>query len=80
MSFEGFNEYRCPEGHEDARDVHCDEPKKCSECGRRWSQIRLVDQTNDPTEYGTWRDVEFREKFGDYVRLGYETQYTLKEG
>ena len=76
MSFEGYYQYRCPEGHDDACDVHCDEPKLCSKCGLRWSQIRLVDQTNDPDEYGPWRDVEFREKFGDYVNLGYETQYT----
>ena len=73
MSFEGYNEYRCSGGHETARDVYCNEPKLC-QCGLRWSQIRLVDQTNEPTEYGPWQDVEFRERFGDYVRLGYETQ------
>lgn len=70
MSYEGYEEWKCACGKLEAADVGMTQPTRC-ECGCRFVQHRAVDQTNDPTEYGEWMDVEFRPVFNDYVRKGY---------
>ena len=45
MSFEGFYELICANGHYSGHDCYEARPKKC-QCGEPWKFYRLVDQTN----------------------------------
>ena len=46
MSFEGFNEYLCENGHYFSCDVFMDQPVQCPVCRARLKYSRMVDQTN----------------------------------
>lgn len=46
MSYEGYSEYLCENGHYTACDVTVDEPATCWFCGARWQFYHAVDQTN----------------------------------
>lgn len=70
MSYEGYREHLCPNGHKGACDAYDRDPIACPECGERWIKIRSVDQTNG-RDVGKWREVEFRPRFKDYVARGY---------
>jgi hypothetical protein len=45
MSYEGYDEYLCANGHYGAFDVYQDTPKECR-CGAAWAWYHSVDQTN----------------------------------
>lgn len=66
MSYEGYQEFRCKCGYEDARDVYDLQPIRCADCGSPFYLIRSVDQTNGHDEM-PWREVSFRPQFNDYV-------------
>lgn len=70
MSYEGYREYKCSNGHIDAANVYDREPIACRTCGERYVRIRSVDQTNGH-DVLPWRDVEYRPRFKDYVAKGY---------
>ena len=72
MSFEGYNEFRCGNGHTDAADVYEKQPTACRECGERWVKKRMIDCTNG-RHAGKWREVEYRPRFKDYVVKGYSS-------
>jgi hypothetical protein len=46
MSFEGYYEFLCQNGHHAACDVYAPEPKKCRVCGASMAWQNMVDQTN----------------------------------
>lgn len=56
MSWEGYEERRCENGHLCARDVHGDEgfEPECPVCGGMWKEWRQVDQTNEEEVFGPW--------------------------
>lgn len=58
MSYEGYIEYKCPNGHFDMADVYEEQPTFCQACGKRFARKRSVDETNDPTEIGQWQKIE----------------------
>jgi len=72
MSYEGYTEYKCRHGHTGAADVYMKQPIICYECGEHWVKVRSIDQTNGH-DVGPWRDVEFRPRFKDYVKKGYQS-------
>lgn len=45
MSYEGYDQYVCLNGHYEARDCHTP-LRKCPECGERFVWENAVDQTN----------------------------------
>jgi hypothetical protein len=45
MSYEGYDQYVCVNGHYEARDCHTP-MKKCPTCGERFVWENAVDQTN----------------------------------
>ena len=70
MSYEGYSEFKCPNGHIDVADVYGPQPKACRVCGERFTRIRAIDETNG-RDVLPWRDVEYRPRFKDYVAKGY---------
>lgn len=46
MSYEGFNEQLCRNGHYSAQDCYADRPKSCPHCGASIAYSHAVDQTN----------------------------------
>lgn len=46
MSYEGYTERLCINGHYSAHDVYCDGPTKCPHCGGAYRYSHGVDQTN----------------------------------
>jgi len=68
MSYEGYREYKCACGNVDTCDAY-DDLVVCSSCGGHFYAIRSIDQTND-IFVGPWREVEYRQRFKDYVGRG----------
>ena len=46
VSYEGYREWLCANGHYHARDCWDDDPKKCQHCGAPITHYHGVDQTN----------------------------------
>lgn len=46
MSFEGYYQMLCANGHYITVDVYEDTPKKCAECGTGFVWVNTVDETN----------------------------------
>jgi hypothetical protein len=46
MSYEGFEQYLCENGHYHTFDAYEDVPKSCPFCDKRWAWRHSVDQTN----------------------------------
>lgn len=73
MSYEGYTQYICTEGHYDARDAHddyWDEHPTCSVCGSHFRWSHMVDQTNgfeegDPNTF----PAPTKKKFSGYNLL-----------
>lgn len=70
MSYEGYTEWKCRDGHIDANDVYCDAPTVCRKCGSFFVKRRSIDQTNGH-DVLPWRAIEYRPQFNDYVGKGY---------
>lgn len=50
MSYEGYGELLCANGHYHAHDAYIDEPEECPICGALWAYSHGVDQTNGVEE------------------------------
>jgi hypothetical protein len=50
MSYEGFEEFLCVNGHYHSYDVYAGMPCKCPECGEVWKWWHAVDGTNGIVE------------------------------
>lgn len=53
MSYEGFDQYWCKNGHYFERDVYSDDLKRsvCPVCGAQWAKVNSVDQTNETVNF-----------------------------
>lgn len=46
MSYEGYQEYLCANGHYQSMDCYADDPTACDRCGAAFAHWHPVDQTN----------------------------------
>ena len=51
MSYEGFEQFLCKNGHYYTVDAYGDKPKECYTCGAKFVWWNAVDQTNGSYEY-----------------------------
>jgi hypothetical protein len=68
MSYEGYRELKCGCGNIDGVDCNSSDPRSCRKCGGRFVLIRSIDSTNGH-DVGSWREVEYRPRFKDYVAI-----------
>jgi hypothetical protein len=81
MSYEGYKEQLCTNGHYSAQDVYADQPEACPHCGAPFEFVHGVDQTNgydEELDY-TFDAAKIEKGFSDIWHTDhYGTRYAIK--
>lgn len=58
MSYEGYTEYLCEDGHHWTQDAYDERPRMCADCGKRAVWYHDVDQTNGDDDWALLDAIE----------------------